>query len=116
MRTATLEDIEMIVAARIADLEQRVAPEALRVADVARRLHLSQTRVRELIVSGEIRSYRIGGSRRVDPTDLAAFIAERRTAATASEAHVSSRAIGRTKPAQAAGSWLANLKREAYGE
>ena len=111
MKTATLEDVEMIVAARLADLERRIAPEALSVRDVCQRLKLGPTRVRELIRAGELPSYLIGSARRVDPSDLAAFIADHRKASAptpaASRPHVARRSSV---------SWLADLQREAYGE
>jgi excisionase family DNA binding protein len=78
MRPATLDEVEAIVADRLAELERRLDPRAYTVRQVAERLSLSVTRVRELIRAGELRSFKVGGSRRVDPGDLALFLDERR--------------------------------------
>jgi excisionase family DNA binding protein len=109
MTPATLEEIEILVAARLAELESRFGHEALTVREVAGRLRLSVTRVGELIRSGELRSYKIDGSRRVDSRDLAAFIDSRRTLPTPI------RRTAATTPARSGhGSWLDELRREAY--
>lgn len=81
--------------------------EALTVRDVAERLRLSVSRVRELIGSGELPSYTIGRLRRVDPADLAAYLADRKRAPQ--------RVERRTTPKVGNRSWLADLQREAYG-
>jgi excisionase family DNA binding protein len=46
----------------------------LEVAHVAHRLHLSQSRVRQLIVRRTLRAFRFGTRYRVDPIDLQAYI------------------------------------------
>lgn len=108
MRPATREEVEQLVAARVAELERRVAPEALTVRDVAARLRLSVSRVNELISSGALPSYRIGRLRRVDPGDLAAFLAERRAVAPAAP-------TARPASHPAGHDWLAAFRKEAYG-
>jgi excisionase family DNA binding protein len=108
VKPATLEEVELIVAERLADLERRIAPEALTVRDVCRRLRLGTSRVNELIRTGALPSYKIGGSRRIDPAALAAFLAERQRRATSSEPPHASKAVTVTN-------WLADLQREAYG-
>ena len=45
---------------------------------LAHRLAVSERTVRELLRTGEIASYRVGGSRRIDPKDVDAFLAARR--------------------------------------
>lgn len=107
MKTATLEDVEMVVAERLADLERRIAPGVLTVRDVAARLRLSVTRVRELIGSGELPSYKIGGARRVDPSALAAFLAERQRAGAPKQAAIKMQAAHDSN-------WLAEFQAEAY--
>ena len=110
MTPATLEQVEMIVAERLAEIEGRFSYEALTVREVAGRLRLSVTRVGELIRAGSLRSYKIGGSRRVDSRDLIAFIDERRRQPTPI------RRTAATTPARSGnGSWLDELRREAYG-
>jgi excisionase family DNA binding protein len=49
----------------------------LRGNDVARILNISRSKAYTLIQSGEIASVRLGGSVRVRPSDLLAFISER---------------------------------------
>lgn len=110
MRPATVEQVELIVSERIADLERRLAPEALNVRDVAQRLRLSVTRVNELIYSNALPSYTIGRARRVDPSDLAAFIEDRRRAST----HQAT-STAMPQPAITGRSWLEDFRREAYG-
>ena len=75
--------------------------------DVAERLRLSVSRVRELIGSGELPSYTIGRLRRVDPSALAAYLADRQRAPRRVERKTAPKVGGR--------SWLADLQREAYG-
>jgi excisionase family DNA binding protein len=41
-------------------------------------LSLSERTLRELLRTGEIPSYKIAGSRRIDPADVDAWLAERR--------------------------------------
>ena len=49
----------------------------LRGNDVARLLNISRSKAYTLIQTGEIASVRLGGSVRVRPSDLLAFISER---------------------------------------
>lgn len=108
MKPATLEEVEQIVSERLAELERRIMPEALTVRDVARRLKLSVTRVNELVYSGQLPSYKVGNSRRVDPSDLAEFIAERRAAVTTAAP------VTRVAGASSSDNWLADLRERAY--
>lgn len=108
MTAATLDAVELLVAERLADLERRIAPEALTVRDVAARLRLSVTTVNELIRSGKLTAYKVGASRRVDPRDLAAFIDERRRLSVPMARTV----VGRV--GYGSTSWLDNLRKEAY--
>jgi len=48
----------------------------LTVPDVVARLSVSRAKVYELMASGELRSVRVGGSRRIHSVDLDRFIAE----------------------------------------
>lgn len=101
------------LAARVAELERRLDPRAYTVRQVAERLHLSVTRVNELIRDGDrlgvLPSYKIGGARRVDPGALADFLAERQRPVYQSEPkHAPARVTGR--------SWLEDFQREAYGD
>lgn len=48
----------------------------LKVPEVAQRLGISRAKVYELMASGELRSVRVGGSRRIHSVDLDRFIAE----------------------------------------
>jgi excisionase family DNA binding protein len=41
-------------------------------------LALSERTVREMLRRGALPSYRVGGARRIDPTDVASYLAERR--------------------------------------
>jgi excisionase family DNA binding protein len=50
-------------------------PRLLKVPDVVERLGVSRAKVYELMASGELRSVRVGGSRRVDSDDLDRFVA-----------------------------------------
>ena len=52
-----------------------VEPKLLKVPDVVQRLGVSRAKVYELMASGELRSVRVGGSRRVESDDLDRFIA-----------------------------------------
>jgi excisionase family DNA binding protein len=111
MRAATLEDVEQIVAARLSAIESRLdGQRAYSVGDVADRLSLSVSRVRELIASGELPSFRVGKSRRVAAGDLAAFIADRRAAPLPPREYM------RGAAPELARSWLADFQREAYGD
>lgn len=47
----------------------------LRPVEAAQRLGIGRTKLYELIASGELRSVRIGGARRVSATALAEFVA-----------------------------------------
>lgn len=51
----------------------------LNVPQVARQLAIGERKAWSLVKSGEIRSLRIGRSVRVDPADLAAFVARCKT-------------------------------------
>ena len=55
---------------------ERLEP-LLRGNDVARLLNISRSKAYAMIQSGEIASVRLGGSVRVRPSDLLAFISER---------------------------------------
>jgi excisionase family DNA binding protein len=48
----------------------------MKVPDVVARLGVSRAKVYELMASGELRSVRVGGSRRIHSEDLDRFIAE----------------------------------------
>lgn len=48
----------------------------LKIPDVMERLSVGQTKVYELLSSGELRSVKVGRSRRVPSDDLERFIAE----------------------------------------
>ena len=48
----------------------------LRPAEAAERLGIGRTKLYELIRSGELRSIKIGGARRVSATALTEFVAE----------------------------------------
>lgn len=48
----------------------------LRPAEAAARLGIGRTKLYELMASGELRSVKIGGARRVSATALADFVAE----------------------------------------
>jgi excisionase family DNA binding protein len=48
----------------------------LKIPDVMERLSVGQTKVYELMSSGELRSVKVGRSRRVPSNDLERFIAE----------------------------------------
>jgi excisionase family DNA binding protein len=48
----------------------------LRVEEVARQLGIGRTKVFELIRSGELRSVKLGGARRVSATAVQAYIAK----------------------------------------
>lgn len=48
----------------------------LRVPEVVARLGISRAKLYELLASGELRSVRIGGSRRIRNEDLDKFIAD----------------------------------------
>ena len=48
----------------------------LKIPDVMERLSVGQTKVYELMSSGELRSVKVGRSRRVASTELDRFIAE----------------------------------------
>ncbi len=50
-------------------------PKLLKVPNVVERLGVSRAKVYELMASGELRSVRVGGSRRIDSDDLERFIA-----------------------------------------
>src|SRR5512144_920095 len=50
-------------------------PALLKIPDVVARLGVSRAKVYELMASGELRTVRIGGSRRVHVDDLTRFIA-----------------------------------------
>ena len=49
-------------------------PKLLKVPDVVERLGVSRAKVYELMASGELRSVRVGGSRRIESDDLDRFI------------------------------------------
>jgi excisionase family DNA binding protein len=49
---------------------------------LAERLSISERTVRQMLIDGRIASYRIGGSRRVAPADLEAYLAKQRQAAS----------------------------------
>jgi excisionase family DNA binding protein len=49
-------------------------------ADLCRLLQVTERTVDKLLARGEIRSYKIGGSRRIDPADLAHYLAAQRDA------------------------------------
>lgn len=51
-------------------------PSLMTVPDVVARLCVSRAKVYELMASGELRSVRVGGSRRIRSVDLDRFIAE----------------------------------------
>lgn len=55
----------------------------LTAAELARRLRLSPRTVRTLLATGAIASYMIGGSRRISPADLDAYLASCREDAAA---------------------------------
>jgi excisionase family DNA binding protein len=84
----------------------------LTVKDVCQRLRLRTSRVNELIRTGALPSYKIGRSRRIDPSDLAEFLSERRKRSqrTATSDHDTKRA------AVSGRSWLEDFQREAYGQ
>src|SRR5689334_18637384 len=94
------EEVEAIVAERLAEIERRLdGPRAYSVRQVAERLDLSVSRVWELIRGGELRSFKVGGSRRVDPSDLAEFLqAQRRRAVSPAPARQPKRAAGGWSP------------------
>lgn len=50
-------------------------PKLLKVPDVVERLGVSRAKVYELMASGQLRSVRVGGSRRVESGDLERFVA-----------------------------------------
>jgi excisionase family DNA binding protein len=50
-------------------------PVLLRPEDVAKALQIGRTKVFELIRTGELRSIKLGGSRRVSPAALADYVA-----------------------------------------
>lgn len=110
MTAASLEQVELIVAARLADIERRLdGPRAYSVSDVADRLDLSVSRVRELIRSGDLPSFKVGKSRRVTAGDLAAFIADRRVQPLPPDRYM------RGAAPEPTASWLETFNREAYG-
>jgi excisionase family DNA binding protein len=45
---------------------------------LAFRLSLSERTVREMLRNGAIPSYRVGGARRIDPSDVDSYLAARR--------------------------------------
>ncbi|MDQ3607611.1 MAG: helix-turn-helix domain-containing protein [Actinomycetota bacterium] len=49
------------------------------VAKLASRLSLSERTVKDLLARGTIPSYRVAGSRRVDPADVDAYLAANRS-------------------------------------
>ena len=60
---------------RVTELERRAffTPRAL-----AQHLALSERTVRSMLAAGTFTSYRVEGTRRIDPADVDAYLAERR--------------------------------------
>jgi excisionase family DNA binding protein len=48
------------------------------VAQIAKRLQVTDRTVRNLLASGELPSYAVGTARRIDPADVDAYLAGRR--------------------------------------
>ncbi len=59
------------------------AARVLTVREVSDRLQLSERQIWTMVQTGELKSLRLGRSRRVAMVDLAAYIESRREAATA---------------------------------
>lgn len=55
----------------------------LTIADVLRRLHISDTTARHLIKSGQLPAYKIAGRYRFDPADVQAFLNRSRVSVNA---------------------------------
>jgi excisionase family DNA binding protein len=60
----------------------RVVSEPLRpfytIYTLAERLQISERTMRQMLVDGDIASYMIGGSRRIDPVDVEDYLRSRR--------------------------------------
>ena len=69
-------------AAVAAGRRQSLVPDAYTIEQVAHTLGLSRSKVADMLRRGDIRSVKLGGSRRVFRADLDAYIAEVRGAAS----------------------------------
>ena len=62
------------------EVEERERPKAYRMPEVARLLGLSERKIDDLVATGELKSFKVGKSRRVSAEALDLFIKKRERA------------------------------------
>lgn len=59
-------------------VEDRTLRPFFSMKELARYLNISERTVHQLIASGELPTYKVGGSRRIDPVDVDRYLASHR--------------------------------------